>query len=231
MSRRDSRKGKTDSTVIAKSKSFQLSDQMIRAALEPFGVAATAEMAEQIRRYIQLLLFWNRKINLTAITKPQEILVRHFGESLYASTEITHPSGRLIDVGTGPGFPGLALKIGLPGLHVKLIEPNLKKCAFLAEVCREVGFSHVEILTSRFEELEPEAHSADYVCSRAVGNLERVLEWAKQALQQDGRLLLWVGEQDALGLRQITGWDWQEPHSLPGSRRRFLLVGAPRGSQ
>jgi len=111
-----------------------LSVREIRAVLESFELAATDQFCEQIRAYIDLLLVWNRRISLTSIVSPEEIVRTHFAESLLATKAATEILGRLADVGTGAGFPGLALKIAFPALSVILLEPNLKKCAFLNEV-------------------------------------------------------------------------------------------------
>src|SRR5450755_4300804 len=105
-------------------------------ALEPYGVALSSAMAVAIRKYIDLLLVWNEKISLTAITSEIDILRYHFGESLFALGAIPINSGRLADLGTGAGFPGLALKIASPSMELTLIESNRKKCAFLGEIVR-----------------------------------------------------------------------------------------------
>jgi len=112
---------------------------VIRRALEEFKLPAYDDQVLQIQDYIKILLSWNDKINLTAIRNPVEILYRHFCESMFAGVSVPIERGRLADVGTGAGFPGLALKILRPSLQVFLIESNLKKAAFLAEVIRVLG--------------------------------------------------------------------------------------------
>src|SRR6266851_5084734 len=112
---------------------------VIRRALEEFKLPAYDEQILQIQQYIKILLAWNDKVNLTAIRDPLEILYRHFCESMFAGISVPIERGRLADVGSGGGFPGLPLKILRPGLQVFLIESNLKKATFLAEVIRELG--------------------------------------------------------------------------------------------
>src|SRR5437868_14660211 len=110
---------------------------VIRRAIEEFQLPAYDDQVLQIQRYIKILLAWNDKVNLTAIRDPLEILYRHFCESMFAGISVPIESGRLADAGTGAGFPGLPLKILRPGLQVFLIESNLKKATFLAEVIRD----------------------------------------------------------------------------------------------
>jgi len=119
-------------------KPSSLSTDVIDRALREFRVQPTPEQLSMIQRYITMLLAWNEKVNLTAIRDPLEILYRHFCESMYAVTAVPLQAGRLADVGSGGGFPGLALKIARPELQVFLIESNVKKATFLAEVVREL---------------------------------------------------------------------------------------------
>jgi len=94
---------------------------VIRRALTEFSLPAYDDQVLQIQQYIKILLTWNEKVNLTAIRDPLEILHRHFCESMYAADALSLEKGRLADVGSGVGFPGLALKIIRPGLQVFLV--------------------------------------------------------------------------------------------------------------
>src|SRR5213594_1989902 len=111
---------------------------VIRRALAEFKLPAYDNQVLQIQQYIEILLRWNEKISLTAIRDPLEMLYRHFCESMYAAEAIPMENGRLADIGSGAGFSGLALKVVRPGLQVLLVESNIKKVAFLAEVIREL---------------------------------------------------------------------------------------------
>ena len=126
---------------------------VIRRALTEFSLPAYDDQVLQIQQYIKMLLTWNEKINLTAIRDPLEMLYRHFCESMYAAEAIPMENGRLADIGSGAGFPGLALKVVRPGLQVLLVESNIKKGAFLAEVIRELRLSGAQVLARRYEEL------------------------------------------------------------------------------
>ncbi len=212
---------------IANSKSTGFSYEAIQAALEPYGIHASQELARSIRLYADLLLLWNEKINLTSITQPREIIERHFGESLYAAHTVPITSGRLADVGSGAGFPGLALKLLRPELSVILIEPSGKKAAFLAEVCRELELSKVNVVRGRTGEIMAMEPLLNYVTARAVGQLDRLLAWSAGALAGQGRAVLWLGEDDARRVNAAPGWTWRKPIPIPLSRRRVLLVGIP----
>src|ERR1700731_4685691 len=117
------------------------SSDTIRRALAEFKLAAAEQQVQQIQRYTDLLLKWNDAVNLTAIRDPLEILYRHFCECMFAASVISLDNGRLADVGSGGGFPGLPLQILCPRLEVFLIESNVKKATFLAEVVRELGLT------------------------------------------------------------------------------------------
>src|SRR5258708_36806587 len=124
---------------------------VIRRALGEFKLPAYDDQVLQIQQYMKLLLAWNEKVNLTAIRDPLEILYRHFCESMYAAEAIPMEKGRLADVGSGGGFPGLPLKIIRPNLRVFLVESNLKKATFLAEVIRELGLKETKVFVRRYE--------------------------------------------------------------------------------
>jgi len=137
-------------------------------------------------------------------------------------------SGRLADIGSGPGFPGLPLKILRPELQLVLVESNIKKGTFLAEVIRELGLLNARALISRYEELGEELAPLDFVCSRAVGEFGPFLDWAASDGVSAGRVILWIGGRDLDEARKSVQWDWQKPIPVPQSLRRYLLVGSKR---
>ena len=204
-----------------------ITDLQIREALLPFGLSPDDNQVHKIREYIALLLQWNRSLNLTSITTAIDVVGRHFGESMYIGKILPVDKCRLVDIGTGAGFPGLALKIAYPSLKVDLVESNKKKSVFLAEVIRSLELEDVDIYANRYEEMRPEAFSADVITCRAVGNFKGVLRWSSDALSDGGHLVLWVGAEDSTQIMQIAGWLWQPPHHLPESQRRLLLIGRP----
>lgn len=200
-------------------------DRQIGEELAPFGNSLTAEQISKIRQYSELLGRWNKSVSLTSITDPYEIIRRHFGESLFLASLLPVENCRLADVGTGAGFPGLALKIGHPSIELTLIEPNRKKTAFLAEVVRVLNLEGVEIRPERFEGIRPEMIQADVVTSRAVGGYRKLLRWSSVALAEQGHVALWVGGEDATRIAGAANWVWQPAVRIPESQRRFVLIG------
>jgi 16S rRNA (guanine527-N7)-methyltransferase len=201
------------------------SKETILRALGEFQLSANDKQVLQIQQYITILLTWNEKVNLTAIRDPLEILYRHFCECMYAAASVPVENGRLADVGSGAGFPGLPLKIIRPDLHVFLVESSIKKATFLAEVVRELELKDARVLVSRYEELTEEVAPLDWVCSRAVGDFGPFLEWAGSERASAKEVILWIGGRDLDTVKKIQGWEWREPIQVPQSLRRLLLVG------
>jgi 16S rRNA (guanine527-N7)-methyltransferase len=204
---------------------LKLDDRQICDALASFDLSPSPDQLARIREYMSLLVRWNESISLTSLTEPIEIVSRHFGESIYASKLLPVENCRLADVGTGAGFPGLALKIASPSLRLMLIESNRKKCAFLSEVVRTLEFSDVDVRCERFEEIRPESISADIIAARAMGDFKRLLDWSQRALARRGHLVLWVGGEDEARISRLTGWIWQPAFHIPDSKRRYILIG------
>ena len=205
-----------------------LSADTIRRALGEFLIAVSDSQVLQIQQYMRILLAWNEKINLTSIRDPLEILNRHFCECMYAAATVPVEDGRLADVGSGAGFPGLPLKIIRPALQVVLIESNVKKATFLAEVIRDLGLTDARVLVSRYEELAEEVAPLDFVCSRALGEFVPFLEWAHSEKVAAKQVILWIGARDLPEIQKIQSWEWREPIPVPHSLRRLLLVGTRR---
>jgi 16S rRNA (guanine527-N7)-methyltransferase len=204
-----------------------ISNNSIQSWIAPFHAALTDIQLEQVRKYISLLALWNQKISLTSIENSQELVSRHFGESFFGAKFIENPRCRLADVGSGAGFPGLALKIALPELQVSLIEQDTRKAAFLNEVIRALNFEGVKVYRSPFEALPPEIANFDVIVARAVGDHKSMLKWVAPRLGESGQAVLWIGADDAARLSQLPGWKWALPHAVPESKNRVLLSGAP----
>ena len=204
-----------------------ITDESIASNLHNYGVAATPELCLAIQKYISVLLRWNEKIALTAITDPLQIVRLHFGESMFGASAVPIKEGRLADVGTGAGFPGLPLKLLLPSLYLVLIESNAKKASFLSECIRELNLPGVEVYRGRFEDSRAEQNRVDFVTARALGGYSNLLTWSHRQLTPKGALVLWLGERDAMEIRKSSNFSWRAPVPIAGSDRRVLLIGTP----
>jgi 16S rRNA (guanine527-N7)-methyltransferase len=208
-----------------------LSEDTIRRAMQEFKIPVDEQQILLIQKYMQILRHWNEKLNLTAIRDPLEILYRHFCECMYAAVAAPGDFGRLADIGSGAGFPGIPLKIARPEIELFLVESNIKKGTFLAEAVRELELVNARVLISRYEELSEELAPLDYVCSRAVGEFGPFLEWAASDRLSARRTLLWIGGRDIDEVRKSSHWEWQEPILVPQSLRRCLLVGTKKAAE
>lgn len=204
-----------------------LQDELIQSWIAPFHAELTAIQLDQVRKYISVLALWNQKISLTSIENPQELVSRHFGESFFAAKFIENHGCRLADVGSGAGFPGLALKVVWPELQVSLIEQDTRKAAFLNEVIRALNLRFAKVYRSTYEALPPEIANFDIIAVRAVGDHKSILKWAAPRLSGSGQAALWIGAEDAARLSQLASWKWSLPHAIPNSKNRVLLSGAP----
>src|ERR1700722_3313945 len=127
----------------------EITNSQMEKSLRSYGVPVRSGLLEAILTYISILLRWNGKISLTTVTNSIEILRFHFGESLFAAKAVPVENGRLADVGSGAGFPGLPLAMLLPDLDVVLIESNLKKATFLSEVVRTLRLGNAKVWRGR----------------------------------------------------------------------------------
>jgi 16S rRNA (guanine527-N7)-methyltransferase len=195
--------------------------------LSPPGTPASLTEAQlgQVAAYLDLLLRWNARINLTAVRDPDGMVTRHFGESFFAARQLlaVEASLRAIDLGSGAGFPGLPLKIFAPALALTLIESSQKKAAFLKEVVRALALTDVDVFAGRAEDFPS---TADLVTLRAVERYERALDTAARLVAPGGRLALLIGSPQAARTPQLLpAFSWQPPIPIPQSSARVLLVG------
>jgi 16S rRNA (guanine527-N7)-methyltransferase len=184
------------------------------------GIALDAQQLAQFELYYRELVDWNDKINLTAITEYREVQIKHFLDSLVALPLIAaavgdaFPAVRLLDVGTGAGFPGIPLKIVAPSLKVTLMDGTGKKIAFLREVVAKLGLAQVEVVQGRAEEM---GNSADYraqfdlVTARAVASLNTLVEYLLPLVRRGGLAVIYKGA--------------SAPQELVESRKAIGLLG------
>lgn len=202
---------------------------MIRQILEEYHRPLPKGIELQVAKYMDVLALWGEKMSLTTIREPEEVVRAHFGESIFALSAGHLPEGRLADVGTGAGFPGLALKLAIPELSVVLIEPNKKKCAFLHEIVRTLSLTDVSVMTISFQSAKICENSLGSVTTRALAIDKAFLEWSHAGLRPSGRIFLWLGEEDCHELVSLGGaeWIWDAPALIPGTKRRYIVRGTP----
>ncbi|HEV2177613.1 MAG TPA: 16S rRNA (guanine(527)-N(7))-methyltransferase RsmG [Terriglobia bacterium] len=216
-----------------------IDEARVRELLDPFGIEPSSGQVAQLLVYLDLLMRWNSKINLTAICKPEECVTRHFGESLYLAAKV-ELEGSLLDIGSGCGFPGLALKIPFPKLAVTLLEPSAKKRAFLKEVARACDLTSVDVRPERIESYPLIAVSPthshgpgrfDAITVRAVGGLRALVPAAVSHLKQEGRIFMWITKRQAADLVESSGLiAWQDSWPIPLSTSREIWQGSPRSA-
>ena len=144
---------------------------------------------EQFEKYYELLVQWNEKFNLTAITDEEGVYIKHFYDSLLLTNY--QLEGSLCDVGSGAGFPGIPLKIVYPELAVTLIEPTGKRCTFLNEVISQLDLQNIEVINMRSEDYHEKAF--DFVTARAVAQLNILCELCLPLVSIGGRFLAMKG--------------------------------------
>ena len=191
----------------------------------------TTNDLQRISTYIDILQHWNARINLTAIRDEEEIVARHFGESLFAarylfpnrSASSAGKAVELADVGSGAGFPGIPIKLWAPGVSLTLIESNQKKATFLKEVTRALTLTDVNVQTSRAESVT--GASFDVVILRAVERFESILPLAARLVAPGGGLALLIGQTQFPSAQAILpDLDWSQPISVPTSKSRVLVT-------
>ena len=162
-----------------------LTPQRIALLLEDYYPAPSEQLVAQLSTYLDLLLKWNARTNLTAIRDPEEIVRRHFGESLFVAAHLPF-CATLLDLGSGAGFPGLPIQLARPTLRVTLAESQNKKASFLREAVRTLGLS-TEVWADRVENM-PSGRRFDVVALRAVDNPTVALGLARGRLAVGGRI-------------------------------------------
>jgi len=196
----------------------------IARLLQPFIQLDEMRLAA-ISKYIDLLLKWNARINLTAIRAPEEIVQRHFGESLFAASRILAEKSfkTAIDLGAGAGFPGVPFALLAPEVAITLIEASQKKSTFLKELIYLLGLKNVKVFCGRAESY---SQTADLVTLRAVERFEEVLPVALKLISPGGRLALLIGtSQIDLTKSLLPDVPWKAPVAIPCGHSRVLLVG------
>ena len=171
------------------------------AVCRQYDLPLTEKQAEQLDRYAQLLVEWNEKINLTAITEPKEIVIKHFVDSLLLTKAVDLAEGAsLIDVGTGAGFPSVPVKILRPDLDLNLLDSLNKRLVFLQELCTDLRLQ-AKYIHARAEDGGKDKkyrEKFDFACARAVASLRNLSEYCLPFIKIGGAFIA------------LKGPDWKE---------------------
>lgn len=198
-------------------------------------ISISDEMAEQFCKYTELLLEWNEKMNLTAITAPEEIAVKHYLDSLTLLKFVDIPqNARIIDVGTGAGFPSIPLMIARKDIHITMLDGTKKRLNFIDEVVNQLGLNG-ETLHARAEEAGKSAkyrEKFDFATARAVARLNILSEYCLPFVKEGGRFVSMKASvtdeiDEAQSAIRLLGGKFKEikEFCLPdGSERRLVVV-------
>lgn len=160
--------------------------------LKKIGITLTEEQENKLEKFYNLLIDWNKKVNLTRITTKEEVYLKHFYDSLTLSKVVNlNNINTLCDVGTGAGFPGIVLKIVYPNLNITLIDSLLKRVNYLNEIIKELGLDNIKAIHIRGEDYHEEF---DLVTSRAVANIEKLVNFTMHLVKKDGMFVAMKGD-------------------------------------
>ena len=163
--------------------------------LKKMNITLTDEQLDQLEKYYEILVIENEKYNLTAITRKEDVYLKHFYDSLTLTKIIDLNNQSLCDIGTGAGFPGIVLKIVYPTLKVTLLDATEKKCKFLQKVIDNLKLKDIEVINERaeiFSKVNREKY--DIVTSRAVAPLKHLLEYSVPLVKINGYYIAMKGE-------------------------------------
>ena len=174
--------------------------QDFKNSLSKRNIELTDKMIEQLNIYAEYLKEYNEKINLTAISEYEEVLDKHFYDSLLLVDRKLE--GSLVDVGTGAGFPGVVLKIVIPELKVILVEPIKKRCVFLESLIEKLDLKNIVVVNERGEDYSlKHREEYDYVTARAVSNLNNLIEVCGAMVKENGYFICLRGKDGRLEIK------------------------------
>lgn len=194
---------------------MSINQEMVKLALSELTFAIDEGACDKLTRYLQGMLLWNRAYNLTAITEPNEMIIKHLLDSLVLVPELRarFPEGRFIDVGTGAGLPGVPLSIVMPECAWTLLDSATKRTRFLTQMKLELGLDNVTIVTSRVQDYDPE-EGFDAVLSRAFASGEDMVKWSEHLLKPAGSMVAMKGKWLDAEWQNVTGFPYREVISL-----------------
>lgn len=180
-------------------------------------------LAERFERYLSLLLKWNARTNLTAVREPDEIVRRHFAESIFAARRVPREVKTLLDFGSGAGLPGIPIAICRPEITVTLAESQGKKASFLREAVRTLALK-AEVWAGRVEAM-PKERVFEAVTLRAVDRMPAACRTAVGRLAEGGWIGVFATRATEEALRAVRGVRWGEAVAIPGAEQAVLLEG------
>lgn len=199
---------------------------------EEFDIELTEKQAEKLEKYYELLIEWNEKFNITAITERRDVYIKHFVDSLLFYKELK--CGKLLDVGSGGGLPAVPLAIVNEDLSVTMLEATGKKCEFLEEVIKELELKNARVINGRAEELAKNAgfrESFDICTARAVARLNLLCEYCLPLVKKGGIFAAFKGNGEeelieAGNAIKLLGGKLKEvkKRDLEGAERELILI-------
>ena len=206
-------------------------DKLVRFSREMFHLDVNADMQRAFRQYASELLTWNAHINLTAITDPEAIEMRHFLDSLSVLRAVPLTANkRVIDVGTGAGFPGIPLRIVFPQIDLTLLEATSKKARFLEHVAAQLKLTNITILNTRAEDAGQQIETReayDIVLARAVAQMPVLSEYLLPLCRVGGHCVALKGENAAAEVQQAE----HALRVLGGRLEKVITVELPEVSE
>lgn len=170
-------------------------DQFIYLA-EKMDISLTEEQGMKFYEYMNLLIEWNQKMNLTAIVEPEDIILKHFIDSITVNKYIESGDNNAIDIGTGAGFPGIPIKIIYPNMDITLLDSLQKRIVFLEEVCRQLNLEKINCIHARAEEMSIKVEYREQysiAVSRAVARLNVLVEYMIPFVKKGGKCICMKG--------------------------------------
>ncbi|USE70925.1 16S rRNA (guanine(527)-N(7))-methyltransferase RsmG [Pseudoalteromonas maricaloris] len=174
--------------------------EQLNELLADTSIELSEQQKQQLVEYVQLLDKWNKAYNLTSVRDPKEMMVKHIMDSLVVAPHLT--GSNYIDVGTGPGLPGMVLAIARPDINFVLLDSLGKRVRFLMQVKHGLGIENVTPVQSRVEEYQPSV-KLDGVLSRAFASLQDMIQWCSHLIDNQGVFLALKGQYPADELEQL----------------------------
>ncbi len=181
-----------------------MEDELLQEGLKILNITPATEIVEKFKIYLQELKKWNRAYNLTSLKRDEDIIIKHFFDSLLYLKAIPDGIFSICDIGSGAGFPGVPVAIVRPELTVSLIEPSRKKCAFLRHIKNRLRLQNIEVLEGRVEDIKDKQF--DMGITRALFSISELVKKAGHILKKDGFFILSKGPSLERETKELPEW-------------------------